>query len=260
LRTRYPGIALGRARGVTTSDPKHTGRRQPHSFRPHRPPTSLVPPQIVHLFRRFIRENRPVSAQFGDDDRLIVTRALRLNPRLDRIYFEYGNHKAANSVLLRSQDVQFSVEDGRSKAQFTSPRVRDVLLDGRPVFHIPIPACVVQVDRRVHHRMQVPRITAPSVVFYLPDGRKAQGQLADLSAGGIGVVGLASDLNVRTGTVIRHCLIELSNRERVYVDLQIRYARSVVDSGGKATHRIGFSLESQLKEFADLLNAFTVEL
>jgi c-di-GMP-binding flagellar brake protein YcgR len=216
--------------------------------------------QIVRLFRRFIRENRPVSAQFGDDDRLIVTRALRLNPRLDRVFFEYGDHKDSNSVLLRSQNVLFSVEEGRSKAQFTSPRVRDVLLDGRPVFHIPIPARVVQVDRRVHNRIQVPRITAPAVVFYLPDGRKAEGRLADLSAGGIGVVGLASDLNVRTGTVIRHCLIELSNRKRVYVDLQIRYLGSVVDSSGKPTHRVGFSLESQPKEFAELLNAFTVDL
>ena len=57
--------------------------------------------QIVQLFRRFIHEDRPVSVHYGGEDSRMVTRALRLNPRLDRVYFEYGDHKAGNSDLLR---------------------------------------------------------------------------------------------------------------------------------------------------------------
>jgi c-di-GMP-binding flagellar brake protein YcgR len=216
--------------------------------------------QILELLNRFIREDYPVSLHYADESKMIVTRALRLNMRLDRVYFEYGDHKTANSDLLRSQEVQFSVENGSGQSQFSSPRVRDVLLDGKPVFHIPIPERVVEADRRAHHRIKIPQISAPVVTFSLPDGRKAKGRLADMSAGGIGVIGLATDLKVRSETEIRNCLIELNDGERLLVDLKIRHARASVDTEGKVTHRVGFSLASRPKEFSDLLKAFTVDL
>ena len=216
--------------------------------------------EIVQLFRRFVREDCPVSAHYGREDGMMVTRTLRLNPRLDRIYFEYGDRKAANSSLLRSRDVQFSVEDGRGKSEFTSACIRDVLLDGKPVFNIPIPERVVRADRRLHRRVTIPQISAPTVAFILPGGRKAEGRLADMSAGGIGVIGLAADFNLRPGTVIRNCLIEIKDSDSVFVDLEIRYARRIFDGQGEPMQRVGFSLVSQPKEFADLLKAFTVDL
>ena len=216
--------------------------------------------QILELLNRFIREDYPVSVHYADESKMIVTRALRLNMRLDRVYFEYGDHKTANSDLLRSQEVQFSVENGSGQSQFSCPRVCDVLLDGKPVFHIPIPERVVEADRRAHHRIKIPQISAPVVTFSLPDGRKAKGRLTDMSAGGIGVIGLAADLKVRSETEIRNCLIELNDGERLLVDLKIRHARASVDTEGKVTHRVGFSLASRPKEFSALLKAFTVDL
>ena len=216
--------------------------------------------QIVQLFRRFICEDRPVSAHYAGDGGLMVTRAVRLNPSFGRIYFEYGDHKAGNSSLLRSKEVQFSVEDGRGKSQFTSPRISDVLLDGEPVFHIPIPEHVVQVDRRMHERINIPQVSAPVVIFKLANGRKLRGRLADMSAGGIGVIGLSDDLNVRTGAVIRNCIIQLDGDEHVSVDLEIRWARGFIDAHGKSVRHVGFKLASRPKEFSDLLNSFTVKL
>lgn len=214
--------------------------------------------QIVHMFDRFIREDNPVSVHYDDESRVIVTRALQLDRRLNRVYFEYGDHKAANTSLLRSEEVQFSVEHGGERSQFTSPRVRDILLDGRPVFHVPIPSRIIQADRRLHRRIEIPKISAPIVVFKLPDGRQVKGRLADMSAGGIGVIGLASDRMVQTGTLVHNCLIYLSDGKSVMVDLEIRHSAILKGSSGKATHRIGFRLVSRPKEFSDLLNAFTV--
>jgi len=214
--------------------------------------------QIVHLIDRFIREDNPVSVHYADESRVIVTRALQLDRRLNRVYFEYGDHKIANTNLLRSEEVQFSVEHGGERSQFTTPRVRDILLDGRPVFHVPIPTRIVQGDRRLHRRIEIPQISAPVVIFNLPDGRQVKGRLADMSAGGIGVMGLASDKRVDTGTLVHDCLIQLSNGKSVLVDLEIRHSAILKGSNGKSTHRIGFRLVSRPKEFSDLLNAFTV--
>ncbi|MGD2140767.1 MAG: flagellar brake protein [Burkholderiales bacterium] len=215
--------------------------------------------QIIDLFDRFIHEDRAVSVHYAEEERLIVTRAAHVDPNLDRIYFEYGDHKAANAQLLRSKEVQFSVEDGGRQAQFSSQSVRDVLLNGKPVFHISIPERVIQADRRLHQRIEVPQVSAPTVIFNLPNGRIARGQLADLSAGGIGVIGLAADLKVRDGTVIRHCLIQLVDGKRVLVDLEIRHSGVLMGNDGKLMQRVGFRLVSRPKEFAGLLDAFTVD-
>jgi len=215
--------------------------------------------QIVHLIDRFIREDNPVSVHYADESKVIVTRALQLDRRLNRVYFEYGDHKASNTNLLRSEEVQFSVEHAGERSQFTSPRVRDVLLDGRPVFHAPIPARVIQADRRLHRRIQVPQISAPVVIFKLPDGRPVKGRLADMSAGGIGVIGLASDQRLRTGTLVHNCLIQLNDGKSLLVDLEIRHSAILRSADGRPTHRIGFRLVSRPTEFSELLKAFTVE-
>ncbi|NIO39445.1 MAG: hypothetical protein GTO41_04100 [Burkholderiales bacterium] len=216
--------------------------------------------QIIQLLRRFIREERSISVHYANEGKLIVTRALGLNTDLDRIYFEYGDHKAANSLLLRSHNVQFSMENAGGSSQFTSPRVRDVLHEGKPVFHSPIPDRIVQSDRRLHRRITIPEVSAPVVRFTLPDGRKAEGQLADMSSGGIGVIGLATDLKVPTGTLIYNCLIELNDGAGVLVNLEIRHSGAQIGADGRLTHRVGFSLTSRPTGFSALLKAFTVDL
>ncbi len=215
--------------------------------------------QIIMMLRRFVREDRPVSVHYDDEDKVVVTRTLGVDADLDRVYFEYGDHKANNLQMLRCRDVRFSVEDGSAKSLFSSPRIRDVLLEGKPVFQIQIPDRIVQADRRLHQRIKIPEVSAPVVVVNLPDGRKAEGRLADMSAGGIGVIGLAADLKVKPGTVIRNCLILLGDNERVVVDLEIRHGRVAMGADGTLMHHVGFSLASRPKEFSDLLNAFTVE-
>jgi c-di-GMP-binding flagellar brake protein YcgR len=216
--------------------------------------------QIVHLLQRFIHEDHPVSVHYADEKRVIVTRALQLDRQLNRIYFEYGDHKGANSRLLRSKEVQFSVAHGADSTQFTSPRARDVLLAGRPVFQVPIPARVIQADRRLHRRITVPQISAPVVTFSLPGGRQVKGRLADMSATGIGVIGFAADEKVRTGTEVQDCVIQLDDGKQMVVDLKIRHAALLKGANGKPTHRIGFRLASRPKDFSDLLKAFTVDL
>jgi len=215
--------------------------------------------QIIMMLRRFVREDRPVSVHYDDEDKVIVTRALGVDADRDRVYFEYGEHKANNTQLLRCPEVRFSFEDGSAKSQFSSPRIRDVLLNGQPVFQIPIPDRIVQADRRLHQRVKIPEVSAPVVVVTLPDGRKAEGRLADMSAGGIGVIGLAADLKIKPGTIIRNCLILLDDNERVVVDLEIRHGRVAMSADGRLMHHVGFSLASRPKEFSDLLKAFTVE-
>jgi c-di-GMP-binding flagellar brake protein YcgR len=215
--------------------------------------------QIIEILDRFVRKDQPISVHYSNEERAIISRALQLNSDLDRVYFEYGDHKGANSRLLRSQEVQFSVENNSGKLQFTGPRVRDVLLSGKPAFHVPIPDRLVQTDRRQHQRIKIPQVSAPLVRFSLPDGRKVEGQLADMSTAGIGVIGLKADPKLPPGTLIYNCLIQLGDGKRVLVDLETRNAGVTPGAGGKLMHRIGFSLASRPREFSDLLQAFTVD-
>ena len=215
--------------------------------------------QIVMMLRRYAREDRPVSVHYDNDDKVLVTRTLSVDADRDRVFFEFGSHKASNAGLLRCREPRFAIEDGASNSEFSSPRVSDVMLEGQPVFQIPIPNRIVQCDRRLHERVTIPEVSAPYVVFNLPDGRKAEGRLSDMSAGGIGVIGLAAHLKVEAGTVIRNCLILIDEEEQIVVDLEIRHAKVAMSTDGRLTHHVGFRLVSKPREFTELLKAFTVE-
>jgi c-di-GMP-binding flagellar brake protein YcgR len=211
--------------------------------------------QIIRLFRRFIRDEKNVSIEFDDDEKLLLTQALNLNARTNRVAFAYGDHKRTNSDLLRSERLLFSIEEGLQTYRFTSAKARDFLLRGKPAFQVALPEAVLLTDRRKEQRIQVPKFSSPPVWLHLPDGTEVQGQLSDVSEGGIGLIGLQVNTPLRKGMVLR-CEIDLRPGGSVMLDVEVRYVRRLEGAG----RRVGFRLRSANPEFARLVKAFTVEV
>ena len=214
--------------------------------------------QIIRLFRRFIRDERAISVEFEDEveEKLVLTRALQINARTNRLAFAFGDHKRTNSDLLRSPKLLFSAEDGAMSYRFGTGGARDYMLRGDLVFGVPLPDAVILSDRRRDQRLRVPDFAAPPVRLYFPDGARFDGKLADLSEGGIGLMGLESEVPVRKGAKLR-CLITLNQRDKIWLDVEVRYVRRMSSVTGK---RVGFRLLTRKPEFEKLLKVFRVEV
>jgi c-di-GMP-binding flagellar brake protein YcgR len=211
---------------------------------------------IIRLFRRLIREEKPVLVEFGEDEKLLLTRTIHVNPRTDRVAFIFGEHKRTNSELLRSARLQFSIEEGLNTYRFTTARARDLLLGGNPVFDVKLPEAVVFADRRRHTRLQIPEFLAPPISLYLRDGSRLQAKLADLSESGIGIAGLDTASPVRKGMLLR-AQVELSSTEKIWLVLEVRYVRRLEGGAGL---RAGFRVRGENPELAKLLKAFSGEV
>jgi c-di-GMP-binding flagellar brake protein YcgR len=216
--------------------------------------------QIIRLLRRFVRERKPVSTQFGRDEKVLLTRATHLNTRTDRVTFAFGDHKDTNTQLLHSSPVLFSLDDGEVSYRFVTREVFDVLLQGVPMFEAPIPDAVLHADRRCHRRLQFPRVVAPAVWIHLQDGTCFEGRLADMSEVGLGVIGLDEDLPVHKGSVLHNCAIELGGSKRVWLDVEVRYVKEMTTLSGRPGNRIGFRLITPAPDLEKLLRNFTVEV
>jgi c-di-GMP-binding flagellar brake protein YcgR len=214
--------------------------------------------QIIRLLRGFIREERAISVEFEDEEeeKLIVTRALQVNARTNRLAFAFGDHKRTNSDLLRSPKLLFSTEEGTMSYRFGTGGARDYLLHGELVFGVPLPDAVILSDRRRDQRLRIPDFAAPTVKMYFQDGTRFDGKLADLSEGGIGLMGLDSEVPVRKGAKLR-CLITLNQRDRIWLDVEVRFVRRMSGVTGK---RVGVRLLNRNPEFEKLLKVFRVEV
>jgi c-di-GMP-binding flagellar brake protein YcgR len=215
---------------------------------------------IIRLLRRSMRERKPISAQFGPDERVLLTRAVHLNARTDRVAFAFGDHKDTNTQLLHSSPVLFSLDEGEVTYRFAAREVFDVLLHGEPVFEVPLPDAMLHADRRYHRRLQFPRIVAPVVWVHLPDGTRFEGRLSDMSEAGLGVIGLDANVPVRKGSVLRNCAIELDGSRKAWVDVEVRYIKEAATLSGKPGRRIGFRLITPAPDLERLLRNFAVEV
>jgi c-di-GMP-binding flagellar brake protein YcgR len=215
---------------------------------------------IIRLLRHSIRERRPVSVQFGPDEKVLLTRAVHLNARTDRVAFAFGDHKDTNTQLLHSSPVLFSLDEGQVTYRFAAREVFDVLLHGEPIFEVALPDAVLYADRRYHRRLRFPRIVAPVVWIYLPDGTRFEGRLSDMSDAGLGVIGIDENIPVRKGSVLRNCAIGLGGSRKAWVDVEVRYIREIAPLSGRPGKRIGFRLITPAPDLEKLLRNFAVEL
>jgi c-di-GMP-binding flagellar brake protein YcgR len=216
--------------------------------------------QIIRLFQRFIKEAAPISVEFEDRENMLVTRALDLDERTNRVFYAFGDYKATNALIFQSKQLFFNLDAQRVRYRFVGTTAGDALRNGAPVFHLPLPESVLESDRRARDRHRIPQVRAPDVSLRLPDGSVIRGILADVSEDGLGVIDVDGNLNFRTGTDIPGCVIELGGRERIRVDLKVLYVALVPDKAGKNVRRMGIQLLSRPEEFDTLLKAFIVEL
>ena len=191
---------------------------------------------------------------------MIVTRALELDERANRVLYAFGDYKANDAIIFQSKQLFFNSDAQRVRYRYVGSGAGDALREGTAAFYVPLPDSVLESDRRARERLHIPQVCAPEVSLRLPDGSVIRGILSDLSEEGIGIVDVDGGYNLGTGTDIPGCVIELSTRERIRVDLKVLYVSLVPDKDGKNVRRMGIQLHLRPEAFNTLLKAFTVEL
>lgn len=141
--------------------------------------------------------------------------------------------------LLQNQQVTFLAEFGGTNIEFTASSPKAATHENASAVRLGFPKVTVSRQRRAHPRAAVPSDPPLQCVIPAGAGVALEGQVMDISEGGIGLLVRATYLVPAPGTLIRGWRIERPGQSVITVDLEVRHCRPVRLVDGSQAHRWG---------------------
>lgn len=157
--------------------------------------------------------------------------------------------------LLRRPHVTFLAEFGGTNIEFTASDPAAVTHEDAAAVRLAFPKVTVSRQRRAHPRAEVPTDTPVHCEIPAGAGVALEGQIMDISEGGLGLLIRSSYLVPAPGTLIRGWHIERPGGGIVTVDLEVRHCRPALLSDGSHAHRWGCQFVDPSDEIKDLIRA-----
>ena len=181
-----------------------------------------------------------VTAYFGTGNDFILTSVLRVDSEENEVVLEYGADAASNQRALRAGAVTFVAAHERIKIQFSAQSMRKSRFDNRDAFSIALPPALLRLQRREFFRIVIP-LSRPLKCAIPPQGNEASAPtdatIADISCGGVALVGFRAPANVERGMAFRGCQIQLADAVTVTADLLIKSTfETVLRNGNRQLH------------------------
>jgi hypothetical protein len=158
-------------------------------------------------------------------------------------------------ALLQSPHVTFLAEFGGTNIEFTASGPAAVTHENASAVRLAFPKVTVSRQRRAHPRAPVPTDTPVRCEIPAGAGVALEGQIMDISEGGLGLLIRSSYLVPAPGTLIRGWHIERPGGGVVTVDLEVRHCRPAVLADGSHAHRWGCQFVDPSDEIKDLIRA-----
>ncbi|RRQ20950.1 flagellar brake protein [Thiohalobacter thiocyanaticus] len=215
------------------------------------------PPQVIALLRR-LHENRILlRVRIPGVERSFNSLLLNLNPQrgyllLDELNDEHAHRKALETGRLRV----FGQHDGvemNFNLSIRPARNRQ----GVGFYQAGLPDCIHYMQRRADYRVHVAMDMGLSVLLPLGEETLLDGQLCDVSMGGLGAR-LETGQEIRKGLIIPDCRIQLpEDPQSLQADLEVRFAlpdeqHQVLRMGGRFC-KLSSSDRSRLRKFVTQL-------
>lgn len=170
------------------------------------------------------------------------------------IILEPTSGAGADAALLARERVTFLASFGGMHIEFTAEAPRQE--SGSSALRLGFPAATVSHQRRAHQRAQVPPDFPLQCVIPAGAGVALEGQIMDISEGGMGLLVRNSYLEPAPGTLIRGWRIERSGKGPVAVDLQVRNCRPLALADGASAQRWGCQFLNPSVEVQELIRQF----
>lgn len=198
------------------------------------------PLEILRTLRGLINRRAMVSAFFDSGNELLLTSVLDVEPDDNAVLLDYGSNDVLNRHILASEKIIFVTSLDSVKIQWVSNKIEDATFEGSSAFRIAIPSQVLRLQRREYYRLTTPVVSPLKCKIPTPDGKTVEVSLADISAGGIGVV-IAQPLGVifEVGSVFPGCRVELPGVGTAEFTLSIQSTWEVTLKNGNKSLRAG---------------------
>ncbi|MDR7342091.1 c-di-GMP-binding flagellar brake protein YcgR [Pantoea alhagi] len=200
---------------------------------------------VLGVLRDIERDGTPIMISHARGQ--FISRILSVDKEL--LVIDYGSNDYDNQVTLTMRSLKISAEMKGAKVEFNLEQLHESHFGGLPAFSAPLPAELLQIQRREYFRISAPL----DPIFYChaswPDGGKARLRLQDLSLGGIGVL-VEGEMpeNLASGDTWRGMRLDMGEYGELHIDAQLLHigARTTVSSKNEtvSTPRLSFRFAS----------------
>lgn len=217
--------------------------------------------EIVRILRGLVQRNEMVSAFFNAGNDLLLTSVLDVYPEKDAVVLDCGSNEQLNQRILKAEKIIFVTALDKVKVQFVSHRIEPATHDRKPAFLIPLPDQALRLQRREYYRLTTPIVNPVKCMVPLENGEVREFPIADISAGGIGVIiGNPPDARLEVGAVYPGCRINLPGTGMLELTLRIQNLFEVTLKNGAKSFRSGCQFIDPHPSVQSLLQRYIIKL
>ena len=215
-----------------------------------------APEEIARVLGVLAARGEPLRANIGGGELAFTSRLRLVDPGRAFILLEPGADEAANAALLARPRASFRASVGTMHVEFAAADPLRAQHEGRSLIRLRFPDVMATKQQRAHERRSVEPRAPLRFVADAGGVLSFDGQMIDISEGGIGLVCYSSGITLEPGTVLTGCRIEVPGRAPVTVDLEVRYSCPVALPDGTPALHSGCRFVNPTEEVKALLAAF----
>jgi c-di-GMP-binding flagellar brake protein YcgR len=210
--------------------------------------------EIARLLAILADRQVPITAHFRAAELVFMSRLRHVDPQGQYILMDLSASDDANAALLIRPRCTFYATAAGWHIEFVAAEPRVISHQDAPAIRLKFPEVLVNLDKRSHIRAEIApqlslrcEVDAGGVLSF-------DGQISDISHGGVGFLVYDPSITLEPGTVLRGCRIEPPARKALIVDLEVRYSELVTLTDGTRIKRSGCQFvdpPESLKRFVD---------
>ena len=197
------------------------------------------PSEILRALQVVAAKKVQISMLLPAAETPFVSRLRFVDPQARYIFIEPGESAAANTELLLRPRCSFHATAAGWHIEFVATDPQTVSHANTAAIRLKFPVVFVDVQKRAHIRAEIaPRISLRCVAD-ASGILSFDGEISDISHGGLGFLAYDPGISLDPGTVLKGCRIEPPGGKPVIVDLEVRYTEMASTSGGARVKRSG---------------------
>lgn len=217
--------------------------------------------EILRILRGLTHRNEMVSAFFNGGKDLLLTSVIDVDASRDAVILDYGSHEVLNKRILASEKIIFVTSLDSVKVQFVAHHIDPTMFEGGSAFRIPLPEQVLQLQRREYYRLTTPIVNPLKCQVPLGDGHLVEVPLADIGAGGIGIIiGNPPGVALTAGEMFPGCRINLPGIGMLEATLRIQGTFEVTLKNGSKILRSGCQFVDLRPAMQSLIQRYIIKL
>lgn len=200
------------------------------------------PLEIAFLLRAIMQHGTLLTVYTGAGNDSFVTLLLSIEDDPPGVVFDCGPSAALNRRVLESDRLAFLTTHDRIQVQFECRDASEVLYEGKPAFHVPLPERLLRLQRREYYRLVAPAMTPLRCALTVRhEGKDVRIELKvlDISCGGIATSTNLQDPAPQPG--VRYaCKIELPGAGTLQATIEQRNTFELTLYNGTKIRRSGY--------------------